>query len=377
MFKKYSIIDVTFFIFTWIFVLLGIYELIMFIIPRYSFTRASALFIVSTLLYVWYKSNFNAEKIKNIFQKKSPKKIELLENIDSKQFDLKAKIDFIRKNRDYIAYSSFIAMCLIILISMFMDTGEIFKWSLVLFSWVFLILKLIGFKLKTQVRKSNLSSWNTVRFFLMSFALFFIVMKIICDNFDIVESERLVLYIGFSLVYLVGGFIIFFRYTLKFSWLFRPYNILSALLVLSLLWVLGYKNGLWDAIKEKYFPQEIPEEIVIVEDMDLPWIISDEVEISEEEVVAEYEKVLVSSVYDIQDGLTLGSVWQSVSDLQTVLGNLQYFIWEVSGNFDEDTRLALVDTLKWECAWPESTSGIFGPQAKECIDSLEISIIKQ
>lgn len=147
---------------------------------------------------------------------------------------------------------------------------------------------------------------------------------------------------------------------------------LSALLVFSLVWLLAYNNGLGDIIKEKIQTKPIKQEIT--EEIHLPWIISDEVQIVEE---IEYENNFVFNVYDIEGWLSLWSTGESVSDLQRVLGNLQYFIGEVSGNFDEDTRLALVDTLRWECDWPESTSWIFGPQAKECIDNLEISIIKQ
>jgi hypothetical protein len=116
---------------------------------------------------------------------------------------------------------------------------------------------------------------------------------------------------------------------------------------------------------------------IVVEQMDLPGIISDEAIIRQEGDTVEYEQVLVSSNYDIETGLALGSLGQGVSDLQTVLGNLQYFIGEVSGNFNEDTRQALTDALISECEWPESTRGIFGPQAKECIDNLEISIPKK
>ena len=63
-----------------------------------------------------------------------------------------------------------------------------------------------------------------------------------------------------------------------------------------------------------------------------------------------------------------------MTQLQYVLQILGYFTAEASGNFDEETRLALVEALKTECDWPDSTQGIFGPQAKECIDNLEITL---
>lgn len=87
----------------------------------------------------------------------------------------------------------------------------------------------------------------------------------------------------------------------------------------------------------------------------------------------QYETVLVGEQYNIETGIQLWSVGQSVELLQTVLWNLQYFLWEVNGEFGEDTRDALTVALQSECNWPETTRWIFGPQAKECIDSLEIS----
>lgn len=75
------------------------------------------------------------------------------------------------------------------------------------------------------------------------------------------------------------------------------------------------------------------------------------------------EKILatqkVSQVYSIAVGLKVGSKGLSVTHLQTVLQKLSYFTGSISGNFDENTRLALKQALISECGWPKTTQGIF------------------
>jgi peptidoglycan hydrolase-like protein with peptidoglycan-binding domain len=257
---------------------------------------------------------------------------------------------------------------------MFFNTGAMLVWGLLWFTIVYIVMKPLGFKLTTEIQKSELNDMNTLRLFLLSFAVFFIIMKLICDSFALPQNERMSTYIIFSLVYIVAWFFIFFRYTFSFSWIFRPYNIFSLVLVSFLVILLGYNNGLWYIIKDRFTKEVlVVEEVVVIEEMNLPWIISGEAQIGDTKKI-QYENKLVSSVYNIEDWLSLWSTGQSVIDLQKVLGNLQYFIWKVSGNFGEETRLALRDSLIGECSWPVSTSWVFGPQAKECIDNLKISV---
>jgi len=63
-----------------------------------------------------------------------------------------------------------------------------------------------------------------------------------------------------------------------------------------------------------------------------------------------------------------------VTNLKQVLASLEYYDGEINNLFDESLRTSLRSALIGECDWPESTTGIFGPQAKECIDNLEILI---
>jgi len=117
---------------------------------------------------------------------------------------------------------------------------------------------------------------------------------------------------------------------------------------------------------------EIVSETIVREPW-IPGIISDEAyleRINNPESFIQYTQV--SELYDISPGIQLGSITDDVSELQEVLSVLEYFEGDISGNFEEDTQEALINTLKTECEWPESTRGIFWPQAKECIDNLEI-----
>jgi hypothetical protein len=373
MLKNYSKIDLTFLVFLFLFSLLGIYELIKLITPHYTFFRAVIVFFIVSWVYFWYKNWYKTPKLWNTFKLITHwgEKLRSFSRQYKNTWEIFVSVfEFIVKKKDYIVYISFIILTAIVLIWILFDISALFAWALGLFFIVYILMKLLGFTLTTKIQKSEIRDMNSMRLFLVSFAVFFIVMKLICDSFSLPEGERTGLYILFSFIYIIGWFLTFFRYNFSFTWLLRPYNVLSVVLVCFLVALLWYNNGLWEVLKEKFVPTHI-----VQEDMNLPWIISDEVQIWDKQEI-QYKQTLVSSVYNIEDWLSLWSSWESVVELQKVLGNLQYFIWEVSGSFDEETRVALRDTLIWECDWPESTSWIFGPQAKQCIDSLKISVPK-
>ena len=108
---------------------------------------------------------------------------------------------------------------------------------------------------------------------------------------------------------------------------------------------------------------EVPE---LIESEPSEELISDEVPLQETR--------LVSQVYAINPGLSVWSEDGSVTNLKQVLASLEYYDGEINNLFDESLRTSLRSALIGECDWPESTTGIFGPQAKECIDNLEILI---
>ncbi|MCD5380627.1 hypothetical protein LR004_01760, partial [Candidatus Gracilibacteria bacterium] len=45
--------------------------------------------------------------------------------------------------------------------------------------------------------------------------------------------------------------------------------------------------------------------------------------------------------------------------------------------YDEQTKISLTNLLKTECDWPETTKGILGNRAMQCLYTLEIEIEKE
>lgn len=360
MFKKYSYIDIAFFACIVLFAGLSIYEFIRFIIPHYSFMRAATCILLVSGMYYGYKRRFEITSVTRDFEK-----------IRGSHVGIWWADDFIRKYVDIIAYASFLVMGSIMLLSMLFNTGAILWYTLALFFIVFFTLKTYGFSINYAPIRSATSNMNMLRLFLLSFAIFFIIFKLISDSFGIPTDERALMYVGFSLLYFISGFFIFFEYKPVFRKILRPYNMLMWGLIFLLFSLLVFQNDLISMIQESRVPDIQPQEL-LVEEFDLPGIVSDEVSLETENI--NYSTQLVSNIYSIAPWLAQGSTGQNVRDLQIVLGNLQYFLWEVNGEYDEDTRAALTNALISECDWPETTRGIFGPQAKECIDNLEILV---
>lgn len=94
-----------------------------------------------------------------------------------------------------------------------------------------------------------------------------------------------------------------------------------------------------------------------------------------EEVEIIYVQKSIAELISIPAGLALWANWQDVLNLREALTLLGYLpVNSLSEAFDEELRLSLRDALIQECAWPESTQWIFGPQAKGCIDSLIVTV---
>lgn len=96
----------------------------------------------------------------------------------------------------------------------------------------------------------------------------------------------------------------------------------------------------------------------------------------EEPTIPEYQEVVeiqpLLEFYDIQAPLTLGDSGEEVVKLQSALALIGNYGQDITGQYDEYTRTTLRDVLIENCDWPESTQGIVGPQAKACLDSIEV-----
>lgn len=392
MLKKYSFIDILFFTLCAIFIGISLYELVYFIIPRYTYTRAIISFFVLMWAYVGYnfmmQSSISSQH--EGLQSNTKNDISVLDNNRNTPFYIiqiciEKIYSILKKYRDQVVYVSFICIAIGVMLSQIFDITIVFTYGVWLFLVIFIIAKFLWFSSNIHIIKSKIHSFNTLRFFFILFAIFFVVINYASDAFLVPEDDRLKIYIIASLIYCISGVILFFDVSRLSSWFsyfifqrfLRPYSVAMTILIVWLGWYLIMKNNLvsqiWQWVEQFNQSDKIENQGII-----LPSIVSNEAVITnwdENSQDIEYESILVSSRYEIQPGLAVWSEGESVVFLQTVLWNLQYFLWDVDGEFNEETRIALVDALRSECDWPDTTRGIFWPQAKECIDNLEISIV--
>ena len=358
--KNISHIDAIFLAILGIFSVLWVYEIVDMIQPYYEFRWAFIIFLISLFVYYVVKNG-------GISFVSSPKSINQLQEIFEGETYMWKMLRTLKQYRDVWVYGGFLFVYGVIICSLFINTWSLLQYSVWIFCFVYLIAKLLGFQLDFKIPKSHISNTNTLRFFLISLGLFIIVLTLIFNSFEIDTWVRWAWYILLSWVYVCLWMVLFFSWNIRFHRLVSPYNIFSGVLILSLLGFLAFQNGFLNFSKTPPTPPaqqaELVSEPVIAESE----TISDEVEIA-------YETRLVSQAYFLSPWLQLGSSGDQVKPLQEVLLNLGYFNEDIDGEFDEWTRLALVEALRTECSWPESTSWIFGSQALSCINDLEISL---
>jgi len=375
MLKKYKILDLVFLWLCCIFILLSIYEFFIFIIPHYSYQRSAWVFFVLLFSYFWY----------NVLTAwtDTSQNIALWSDSTAGPMNWNLKIySLFRQHLQAWVYGSFIITSFLIIASQIFDILVPTVYAIIVFSFVYLLSRLNGCTLHLNISKSSFRSFNVLRFVTILYVIFYTVLSYMLDKFQVPAEDKVGIYIVSSLLYIISMSIIFFDikpvFSSLISWLklrvLRPYPIFMLLLICGLSGYLVAKNNLVEQIGQ--WVEQIGNQAEIQNDggVILPQVVpSDNISdvVLDQEI--QYETVLVGEQYNIETGIQLWSVGQSVELLQTVLWNLQYFLWEVNGEFGEDTRDALTVALQSECNWPETTRWIFGPQAKECIDSLEIS----
>ena len=87
-----------------------------------------------------------------------------------------------------------------------------------------------------------------------------------------------------------------------------------------------------------------------------------------------FETRLISDVYTFSGFSALGSSGSEVIKLQEALSLLGTYESEITWEYDEQTKESLTRTLINSCDWPDTTRGIFGPLAQECLNGLEVQI---
>lgn len=360
--KKIPKLDPIFILILWIFGVIWAYEVIDILRPYYSFPLAAwFLLLVSFWYYIfkkwWLWFLFSWESL-----------LELRKIVFEKIPRFRENIDFLKDNLEVIVSSVFSIVAIIIVSSMFFNTWVLLPYLVVIFYGVYFIAKLYWYKLKFSIPKSSISSANNLRFLLIFLWIYIVILAFIFNSFNTPASVRPMWYIVFWLIYILTMWGLFLSWDIKIRGLFSVYNLLSFFIIFGLVWFLAFQNGFFTS-------EEVLEETPIIERETAlgepviaePLLISDEIEIIS-------ETKLVSEIYDISPWIQLWSSGESVTALQEVLQNLDFFKGDISWKFDENTRLALVSALKEKCFWPETTKGILGPLAKQCIDSLEITI---
>jgi len=397
--KNLNIVDKVFLGLGAFFSVLSIYELIKFLIPLYTYPRALLSFFVLAFAYLTYRNWLTVKGIyqehlsqktlrvplkikalwsgkmknnseKNIISQQSHSDTARIKNINIALSYIVSWVSTVKNNIQLIGYGLFILTFIWTVASILSSNGTYMPYICAVFFVLYIVIKFFGFSLDYEIQKSKLRNGNSFRFFLIVFAVYIISLSSILDVFSVEDELKNTYYLSASAIYLALGYAIFFFRWFSFYKRFSLYNLLSLILIACLVSLLVFK----------YYPRQEQEEIqdgwntsdTAQEQFDLENIIAEP--IISDEVILQTESVLISSQYDIADGLRVWSQWEEVEKLQDVLTSLSFYTGSLSGQFDETTRVWLRNALIASCDWPESTQWIFGPLAKECIDNLEILV---
>lgn len=373
--KKHTFIDYLFFWALWLFLCISVYEILEFLQPYYNFVFVSFFFILISLSYFIFKRGGSEFLYGN-------KSIDAIRREISENSFIQSQYQILQAYNNHIVYWGFIGTMVFVIISILFDRDFLLPAAVVLFFIIFSIAKFAGFQLHYSLpQKSSLSSGNAVRFFLITFGVFIVILTHVFNSFWVSDSETWFLYLLLWCAYVFMWGAMFFQWNMKIPKILSTYSILSMSCISILVWVLLFQNGFFQSENiiqdqeigwsEDFLAREseqIPEQELLQQQQE------EAIENISEENEILFETFQVAQEYTLEPGIQLWSFGENVQNLQTVLGKLQYYTWEISGEFDEATRVALSNALKWECSWPESTRWIFGPQAKACIDNLNISV---
>ena len=218
---------------------------------------------------------------------------------------------------------------------------------------------------------------------IISMSVFLVVCHYILSAYSVNISTKL-LYIALWLWYILLFIFFFWEWSFKdLRWYLKSrrfkrfvasntYNILSLLVIFFTVSGLAYKFGYFDNIFKK-----TPVEVVVETPVEEP--IEQVITVEEIEPEVPTTRVVVKQirdVYNFTNRLEVWSEWEEVSRLQWFLWSMEYLESEPTWVFDEETRVALRDTLMEKCDWPESTQWVLGNQAMACINNLEVQVVE-
>ena len=337
-----------------VFWLLLAYEGAMWLWSHYTLQRAIILFVIISLVYFFLKTYS-----KNSFASRA--------------------ISFLKKYKDQFVYGSFIAYFLIFLATFIFKVSDIFVYASYAMIAVYAFFKTLWFHIDYTLPKTKMSNSLFLRGMIISMSIFLVVCHYILSAYKVTIPTKL-LYLWVWVLYIVLFVVFFWEWSLKdIRWYLKSrrfkrfvasntYNILSLLVIFFTVTGLAYKFGYFDNIFKK-----APTEIVI----ETPTEEVPEVQVVEpEKPTTQIVVKKISEVYQFNNRLEVWSEWEDVSRLQGFLSSMKYLESEPTWVFDEETRVALRNTLREKCDWPETTKWILGTQAMACINNLEVQVVE-
>ncbi len=324
----------------WSFLLLwGLYEAILWLREYISFWYALITWLILTLIaLIWGVQN-------------------------SKDISLNTLYRQIMSHKDWGIYGGFTLAVLVVLSGVFFESmRDITPWIVALWyvGYIFYISQ--GAKISYTPKIARKSDGGSLRMFLISLALYMILLSMTLVVFDVTGSEKLWFVLVWVGVYGVIGYLIFFAKGFSTQYT----HILSAVGIAVLI---GSLYGV-----HSWFGTPIEP----IQTWEISWQQSLVSEITGEPIITTQNTwqtlEFVWNTYELPVPLSPWDSWEDVTNLQTILQKLGYYNSAITGEFDEATRQALRATLMRECDWPESTQGILGPQALSCLNDLQIYI---
>ena len=347
-----------------------IYELGQLVIEYYTFFRALIIFLGVSFVYFGYVFHFSSTKRKNM--RLLQKKVSLVQK--------HAYIQSVFRNQETILYILFIAVFVAFLYSFYTAKATVFIYSVYVFVMFLLFCVFTEKRMNVSFQDTFFSTATVLKIGVICTSVYLLLLHSIVDLYGIEHYEKTILFTGGVLFFI--GFICIFTDIYKRSIAYiqsrkfrnymvrNTYNFLSVIFIsLTVVLLLG-KFWFFKTFQQHFLSSSDESDINTVE------VISSVEYSVEPQVIPEktFETRLISDVYTFSGFSALGSSGSEVIKLQEALSLLGTYESEITWEYDEQTKESLTRTLINSCDWPDTTRGIFGPLAQECLNGLEVQI---
>lgn len=352
-FKKLSLEDKLFFALGGFFSLAFLVEFLKIFWEWYSFEKWTLFFWIVSIFYIGYK----LRKISR----------------NGRRFSSGVSLTQIRKIVDFIFLGFFIVYGTLSIAAFFIPISYFtLNISLLLLISIYAIWKKMWGKFGINFPLYTVPEKSFFKMLLMSLGVAYILLSMISEKYILVGNDQIIFILIFLVLIIVIITCIFSRVFQNLLHFFTSWEFLYSLkwnIQISLSLLLFFISSAFILVKVWAF------DFLFVKKVEH---IAEFIPQSQNRVIEEQEDILekkfVSEIYSLSSPLSLWQRGESVRLLQEVLQKLGTYSQDISSVFDEYTRETLRTTLIEKCNWPQSTQGIFGPQAKTCLDSLEIEV---